>query len=148
MSSDSWRCLIILPMTSRIRGWVSLSGSAPEVARWRIAALTIRKVETRRAWPAFIAAFIALLISSRNTAMASSQFRPAWGRRLSGTFRPLPMPTQPQTGEPRTAQERGDPQPTALLVLADRTLLEGIGLRAPRPAGRESCFHTAMNRHE
>ena len=45
--------------------------SAPLVSRCRIAALISRSVETRRAWPAFIASFKALLISSRNTAKAS-----------------------------------------------------------------------------
>ena len=45
----------------------SVTRSAPPVFRWRTAALTSRSVETRRAWPAFIASFKALLISSRNT---------------------------------------------------------------------------------
>src|SRR3984957_16251850 len=149
MSSDSWRCLIILPMTSRISGSLGLSRSAPGVSRARIAALTMRSVETRRAWPAFIASFIALLISSRNTAMASRKCAaPATGRRLRRTFRPLPMPTQPLTGAPRTAQEWDEPAPTALLVLADGTVLEGIGFGATGQAAGEVCFNTAMTGYE
>src|SRR5580704_41357 len=152
MSSDSWRCLIILPMTSRISASLSFSRSAPEVSRGRMAALISRRVETRRAWPAFIAAFIALLISSRNTAMASSQFGPVRGRRAPGTFRPLAMATQPQTGAPQTsAQNLGlwdEPKPTALLVLADGTVLEGMGFGATGSAVGEVCFNTAMTGYQ
>src|SRR6516165_2648988 len=142
MSSDSWRCLIILPMTSRISGSVSLTRSAPDVSRARIAALISRKVETRRASPAFIASFSALLISSRNTAMASSLNARA-RRRAKPTCRPLPMPTQPQTGAPNGGPW-DDPKPTALLVLADGTVLEGFGFGATGSAVGEVCFNTAM----
>jgi carbamoyl-phosphate synthase small subunit len=74
--------------------------------------------------------------------------RTTWGRRLRGTFRPLPMPTQPQTGAPTTAQEWDEPAPTALLVLADGTVLEGIGFGATGQAAGEVCFNTAMTGYE
>src|SRR5580658_4908858 len=67
MSKDSWRCLIILPMTSRMSESESFTRSAPLVSRFKISALTRRSVETRRAWPDFIASLMALLISSRST---------------------------------------------------------------------------------
>src|SRR5580692_6837351 len=69
--------------------------------------------------------------------------RTTWGRRLRGTFRPLPMPTQPQTD---TTWE--DSKPTALLVLADGTVLEGIGFGATGQAVGEVCFNTAMTGYE
>ena len=58
------------------------------------------------------------------------------------------MPTQPQTGAPKTAQEWDDPTPTALLVLADGTVLEGIGFGATGHAVGEVCFNTAMTGYE
>src|SRR6202166_2686250 len=70
--------------------------------------------------------------------------RTTWGRRLRGTFRPLPMPTQPQTGAPKTTLEWDEPAPTALLVLADGTVLEGVGFGATGHAVGEVCFNTAM----
>jgi carbamoyl-phosphate synthase small subunit len=53
------------------------------------------------------------------------------------------MPTQPQTD---TTWE--DPKPTALLVLADGTVLEGIGFGATGQAVGEVCFNTAMTGYE
>jgi carbamoyl-phosphate synthase small subunit len=41
-----------------------------------------------------------------------------------------------------------DPKPTALLVLADGTVLEGIGLGATGRAVGEVCFNTAMTGYE
>jgi carbamoyl-phosphate synthase small subunit len=41
-----------------------------------------------------------------------------------------------------------DPKPTALLVLADGTVLEGIGLGATGQAVGEVCFNTAMTGYE
>src|SRR3984957_16012052 len=58
------------------------------------------------------------------------------------------MPTQPQTGAPETAQEWDEPAPTALLVLADGTVLEGIGIGATGQAVGEVCFNTAMTGYE
>jgi carbamoyl-phosphate synthase small subunit len=58
------------------------------------------------------------------------------------------MPTQPQTGAPKTAQEWDDPTPTALLVLADGTVLEGIGFGSTGHAAGEVCFNTAMTGYE
>jgi carbamoyl-phosphate synthase small subunit len=74
--------------------------------------------------------------------------RTTWGRRLRGTFRPLPMPTQPQTDTLKPAQEWDEPAPTALLVLADGTVLEGIGFGATGQAAGEVCFNTAMTGYE
>jgi carbamoyl-phosphate synthase small subunit len=53
------------------------------------------------------------------------------------------MPTQPQT---HSAWD--DPKPTALLVLADGTVLEGVGLGATGHAVGEVCFNTAMTGYE
>src|SRR3954466_1408108 len=39
-------------------------------------------------------------------------------------------------------------KPTALLVLADGTVLEGFGLGATGQAGGEGCFNTAMTCYE
>jgi carbamoyl-phosphate synthase small subunit len=54
------------------------------------------------------------------------------------------MLTQPRT------QSLGwdDPKPTALLVLADGTVLEGFGLGATGHAVAEVCFNTAMTGYE
>jgi carbamoyl-phosphate synthase small subunit len=41
-----------------------------------------------------------------------------------------------------------DPEPTALLVLADGTVLEGVGLGATGRAVGEVCFNTAMTGYE
>jgi carbamoyl-phosphate synthase small subunit len=47
-----------------------------------------------------------------------------------------------------TQQDWDDPKPTALLVLADGTVLEGVGLGAPGQAAGEVCFNTAMTGYE
>ena len=56
------------------------------------------------------------------------------------------MPTQPQS--PRTLAGWDEPKPTALLVLADGTVLEGIGFGATGQAVGEVCFNTAMTGYE
>src|SRR4029078_3939876 len=43
---------------------------------------------------------------------------------------------------------RAEPKPTALLVLADGTVLEGFGLGATGQAVGEVCFNTAMTGYE
>ena len=53
------------------------------------------------------------------------------------------MQTQPQT---KAAWD--DPKPTALLVLADGTVLEGTGFGATGHAVGEVCFNTAMTGYE
>jgi carbamoyl-phosphate synthase small subunit len=53
------------------------------------------------------------------------------------------MPTQPQT-----KALWDDPKPTALLVLADGTVLEGLGFGAAGHAVGEVCFNTAMTGYE
>ena len=53
------------------------------------------------------------------------------------------MLTQPQTG-----QLWDEPKPTALLVLADGTVLEGFGFGATGYAVGEVCFNTAMTGYE
>jgi carbamoyl-phosphate synthase small subunit len=58
------------------------------------------------------------------------------------------MQTQPQTKAPRFDAAWEDPKPTALLVLADGTVLEGIGFGAAGHAVGEVCFNTAMTGYE
>jgi carbamoyl-phosphate synthase small subunit len=53
------------------------------------------------------------------------------------------MPTQPHSDA-----SWDDPKPTALLVLADSTVLEGFGLGATGHAVGEVCFNTAMTGYE
>ena len=54
------------------------------------------------------------------------------------------MPTQPRPSRPSW----DDPEPTALLVLADGTVLEGFGFGATGRAVGEVCFNTAMTGYE
>jgi carbamoyl-phosphate synthase small subunit len=54
------------------------------------------------------------------------------------------MPTQPRPSRPSW----DDPEPTALLVLADGTVLEGFGFGATGHAVGEVCFNTAMTGYE
>lgn len=56
------------------------------------------------------------------------------------------MPTQPQS--PQLSAAWADPKPTALLVLADGTVLEGTGLGAAGHAVGEVCFNTAMTGYQ
>src|ERR1700733_7500341 len=57
------------------------------------------------------------------------------------------MQTQPQTqSPPRPLWE--EPKPTALLVLADGTVLEGHGFGATGHATGEVCFNTAMTGYQ
>ena len=57
------------------------------------------------------------------------------------------MQTQPQTRSPqKTAWEEA--APTALLVLADGTVLEGLGFGATGHAVGEVCFNTAMTGYQ
>jgi len=56
------------------------------------------------------------------------------------------MPTQPQT--PRTVALWDEPKPTALLVLADGTVLEGFGFGSTGHAVGEVCFNTAMTGYQ
>jgi carbamoyl-phosphate synthase small subunit len=57
------------------------------------------------------------------------------------------MQTQPQTG-PHNLAHWVEAKPTALLVLADGTVLEGLGLGATGQAVGEVCFNTAMTGYE
>ena len=54
------------------------------------------------------------------------------------------MPTQPRPTRPSW----DDPEPTALLVLADGTVLEGFGFGATGLAVGEVCFNTAITGYE
>ena len=56
------------------------------------------------------------------------------------------MPIQPQSST--TLARWDEPKPTALLVLADGTVLEGIGFGATGHAVGEVCFNTAMTGYE
>src|SRR5579862_6058705 len=53
------------------------------------------------------------------------------------------MPTQPQTGA-----TWDEPKPTAVLVLAYGTVLEGFGFGATGEAVGEVCFNTAMTGYQ
>ena len=57
------------------------------------------------------------------------------------------MPTQPQSSDD-TGPLWDEPKPTALLVLADGTVLEGIGFGATGHAVGEVCFNTAMTGYQ
>ena len=54
------------------------------------------------------------------------------------------MPTQPRPTRPTW----DDPEPTAFLILADGTVLEGFGFGATGRAVGEVCFNTAMTGYE
>src|SRR5512132_3115351 len=54
--------------------------------------------------------------------------------------------TQPKAAP--TGATWAEPRPTALLVLADGTVLEGFGLGAPGTAVGEVCFNTAMTGYQ
>src|SRR6202451_4448549 len=54
------------------------------------------------------------------------------------------MATQPRPTRPSW----DDPEPTALLVLADGTVLEGFGFGATGRSAGEVCFNTAMTGYE
>src|ERR1700689_1230377 len=54
------------------------------------------------------------------------------------------MATQPRPKRPSW----DDPEPTALLVLADGTVIEGFGLGATGRAVGEVCFNTAMTGYQ
>src|ERR1700684_2754240 len=57
--------------------------------------------------------------------------------------------TQTQAPSPETSSGSwAEPKPTALLVLADGTVLEGFGLGATGTAVGEVCFNTAMTGYE
>ena len=59
------------------------------------------------------------------------------------------MLTQPQTTTPAEGPDLwAEPKPTALLVLADGTVIEGIGLGAAGHAVGEVCFNTAMTGYQ
>src|SRR5579872_981337 len=56
------------------------------------------------------------------------------------------MPTQQPSSAPGSHWE--EPKATALLVMADGTVLEGMGLGATGHAAGEVCFNTAMTGYE
>src|SRR5882762_11601955 len=61
--------------------------------------------------------------------------------------------TQTKAPSPGTSPDASagswlEPKPTALLVLADGTVLEGFGLGATGEASGEVCFNTAMTGYE
>jgi carbamoyl-phosphate synthase small subunit len=57
-------------------------------------------------------------------------------------------PDKPRGKDMRAAQAWAEPKPTALLVLADGTVLEGFGLGASGHAVGEVCFNTAMTGYQ
>jgi carbamoyl-phosphate synthase small subunit len=58
------------------------------------------------------------------------------------------MPTQPQSFTPDSPTRWDEPKATAVLVMADGTVLEGMGLGAAGHAVGEVCFNTAMTGYE
>jgi carbamoyl-phosphate synthase small subunit len=56
--------------------------------------------------------------------------------------------TQDRAQAPTTADGWAEPKATALLVLADGTVIEGFGLGAEGEAAGEVCFNTAMTGYE
>src|SRR5208283_4352342 len=80
--------------------------------------------------------------SRRATRLWPPASSPAF-RRVRRRFRRLSMLTQPQR-----QQVWDEPKPTALLVLADGTVLEGRGFGATGHAVGEVCFNTAMTGYE
>ena len=56
--------------------------------------------------------------------------------------------TQEQDHAPSPAEGWAEPKPTALLVLADGTVLEGVGLGAVGQGVGEVCFNTAITGYE
>ena len=57
------------------------------------------------------------------------------------------MPTKPTSSKPATAPW-AEPRMTAVLVLADGTVIEGAGVGAAGEASGEVCFNTAMTGYE
>src|SRR5262249_25565821 len=116
-----------------------------------MAALMSRRVETRRLSPAFMASFSWLLMVSRSTGPSCESpnrlliYSNSWGLEApSGltqsallTYLGGMTPQQPDSGW-------AEPRPTALLVLADGTVLEGFGLGATGLAVGAVCFTTDM----
>src|SRR5262245_30962181 len=125
-----------------------------------IAALTSRSVDTRSSSRAFIAPLRAVLISSRSTAMAFREsarprVEPTPRRARRPRFRPAMSEKQLADTYPGTSSGAAggaspwtDPKATALLVLADGTVLEGMGLGATGHAVGEVCFNTAMTGYQ
>src|SRR6202171_6801438 len=64
----------------------------------------------------------------------------------SPTFMRSMREKQPEHPDPREAWV--EPNPTAVLVLADETVLEGFGFGASGHAAGEVCFNTAMTGYE
>ena len=58
------------------------------------------------------------------------------------------MPIQPQSFAPNSPTPWDEPQTTAVLVMADGTVLEGMGLGALGHAAGEVCFNTAMTGYQ
>src|SRR6202049_53005 len=146
MSSDSWRCLIIFCNRLRISSSPSAGLPRPRASMSRSlsAALTKRSVEVRRLSCDFIASFRLALISSRSTAMAfRKEDYPSRQKAGSGAAR-----SRLNMAERQPATGWAEPEPTALLVLADGTVLEGFGLGATGRAVGEVCFNTAMTGYE
>src|SRR5690348_8070115 len=117
--------------------------------------LTMRRVETRRASCAFMAAFKALLISSRNIAMpfAVPAPIPPWLAGVEPHIEVRRQRCRPAMNDAQAAAQAAEsgwsePKATALLVLADGTVLEGTGFGAVGHAVGEVCFNTAMTGYE
>src|SRR5438445_13460858 len=120
------------------------------------AALIRRSVDTRRSSRAFIAPFRAVLISSRSTAMASRKLAPESGladrtpaahSRLRPSMREKQPAAAPSVHDAAKASW-AELKASALLVLADGSVFEGLGFRATGHAVGVVCFNTAMTGYE
>ncbi|MGZ5882714.1 MAG: carbamoyl-phosphate synthase domain-containing protein, partial [Xanthobacteraceae bacterium] len=61
---------------------------------------------------------------------------------------PASKPRPGATAETSPSESWTEPKPTALLVLADGTVVEGVGFGATGHAVGEVCFNTAMTGYE
>ena len=119
------------------------------MSRSLIAAVTMRSADRRGLSLASIAALTAALISSR----MGRPFVDAWPRAglverrvfaVNEDAYVIPNPTENKMA----ASGWHDPRPTALLVLADGTVIEGHGIGAEGEAVGEVCFNTAMTGYQ
>ena len=103
-----------------------------------------RSVETRRAWPRFHRLFERVVDIVAQHGYGLSRNAPA-GWWAGGDADVGPCRCRHNR---RLFAHWDDPKPTALLVLADGTVLEGIGFGATGHAVGEVCFNTAMTGYE
>ena len=127
---------------------MSLSRSAPEVSRCKNRGIDQAQRRNAPRLAGFHRFFHRVVDIVAQHGYGLSQMRPRGSGGRVRTCRPLPMPTQPQIWPANRRPGWDEPKPTALLVLADGTVLEGIGFGATGHAVGEVCFNTAMTGYE